>query len=234
MTTNELYAKYLAAETTPDEERQLAEILTTDCPTDLLAARSLLLTMLPKPTPQLPKGFTLALEARMRRNRRPRLLPWAASVAAAAVLAGVFFLLQPVEDSTIPMPPMASHTATTPTKDVAKDVAQTTVRPVAQSVKSVEPTRISTKHLAVSHTAGRTTPSEHAASHVASPDSLEAEARRLVARTEAEAEARIEVSLSERIIAEVEARTDAFIKDVEAVQAQIVESTERNAILALY
>ena len=27
---------------------------------------------------------------------------------------------------------------------------------------------------------------------------------------------------------------DAFIKDVEAVQAQIVESTERNAILALY
>lgn len=233
MTTNELYAKYLAAETTPDEERQLAEMLTTDCPADLLAARPLLLAMLPKPTPQLPKSFTLALEARMRRSR-PRLLPWAASVAAAAVLAGVFFLFQPVEDSTIPMPQMASHTATTPTKDVAKDVAQTTVRPVVQSVMSVEPTRISTKHSAVSHTAGRATPSEHTASHVASPDTLEAEARRLVARTEAEAEARIEVSLSERLIADVEARTDAFIKDVEAVQAQIVESTERNAILALY
>lgn len=205
---------------------------------DNLKQRALRALQPPAGTAPLPDDFVERLRSVTAESgdsaRKPfAALRWAAGLAAAAVLAGVVFLLrEPAETGTGGSgEAMATAKVAAPQLQARQEAARTQEGTRPMLAASTE------RHAAVSL-------SRKAAREVSSNTldysaeaavlAAEAEAERVIAATEAEAEARIEAGNREELISSTEAQSAAFIADVEAVLAFDVAATERQARAAAY
>ena len=236
MDIQNIYNKYLDARTTLEEECWLYEALRTDCPPELLEKRDILLAMLPKPEPALPEGFIARLEkglqatGHQKKNTRIVLMRWIAGFSAAAILAGIFLLIDGTNSKQTEMSgnETAKVETTTPGQQKEQQVSKvsdnnTSIAPVASHSKTFAKTSPENPSMAQHHarTLQLTPGFSEAEVHTA-----EAEAELLIAKTEENAEQCIEKVNREALIETTEARMASYIADVEASLSLDIEAAE--------
>ena len=234
MEVHTIYNKYLDAQTTFEEECWLSEALRTDCPPDLLEKRDVLLAMLPKSEPALPKGFVAHFEkglqavSHQKTNTHTVLLRWIAGFSSAAVLAGALFLMDRTNSEQREMP--NQETAKIDISTVKPHTKQQTKAPGNNTSDASIDTHTKTV-VKDNHKNPSMTPHDDAMPLMsifseAEMKAAEAEAELIIAQTEANAELCIEQVNREVLIETTEARSEAYIADVEATLSLDIEAAE--------